>query len=369
MPDRIDPAATSGLAGAFDLSAFDGPVDRRASRAFFDSDDPAVVRLGQRIMGRHRRLRLFAIIGVFAFLAGPAMYWYLLSNGIHRQEFARPEAVLVVLEFALTFGGLLSIVLYAIEPRRANGKHEYRIARFAEANGFAFSPLKESAGHDGMLFANGTGHQRWMIVRADLAGRPVEFGNLFSRYADRSGTRHRRGYIAMRLPAGLPRMIIVKRENPYLPLTIPRYPHADDLVDVGQGRAFRLYAPAGAAFVARVLFTPDLVALFSGLAKRYTIEITGDTLFLTRLRPISTASARQWRRQLADVEALARSVGASSVWQVMRSQPKRFLPRLPEIRLQRPVWTSPMFVWLVVGGILGISALISLLALLPRMLS
>lgn len=229
--------------------------------------------------------------------------------------------------FSLVGGGALSIVLFLVELRRSGVQRAYRIARFDDDNGFRFSQLKNSAGYSGMLFTHGVGYHRWMIVSGDFAGRSVEFGNLA--YTEIHGRRNQcqLGYIAMRMPARLPKMVITKRENPIFASTLVQYPHKSNRVDVGQGRAFRLYVPAGAESVAESLSTPETVALFSRLARRYSIEIVGDMIFLTRSRRVSRASARLWRRQLGDVTQLARALNASEVWQFMSNQPKRFLQR------------------------------------------
>ncbi|MBP2435578.1 hypothetical protein [Microbacterium amylolyticum] len=202
-----------------------------------------------------------------------------------------------------------------------------------------------------------------MIVNATLAGRRVEFGNLsYIETSGRSASRQR-GYIAMRLPARLPRMVIIKRESPYFPLTIPFFPHSNAAVDVGQGRAFRLYVPDGAEFIARALFTPETTRLFARLAKRYSMEIVGDTILLTRFRPVSTGSTRQWRRQLGDMTDLAAAVNRSTVWQLMRRQPKRFVQRLPEIRLHF-MSRSPMLAAFFILGVILAFIVLSILAII-----
>lgn len=65
----------SSSSDAFDFSAFDGRTDRQAVRAFFDSDDPRIVQLEDLLAGRLRRLRAFAIVGVFAVIVGLFLYW------------------------------------------------------------------------------------------------------------------------------------------------------------------------------------------------------------------------------------------------------------------------------------------------------
>ncbi|MGO1629867.1 MAG: hypothetical protein ACTH0V_00455 [Microbacteriaceae bacterium] len=341
----------------YDFSAFDGPFDRAAAKEFFDSDDPRIVRLEDLLTGRLGIYRIAAIVGIVTIPIGLVLF------------FTLPEEEGDRLPNTLIGGGVLTIIMFLWELRRSSAKWAYRIARFADANGFAFSHLEDSARYEGMLFTHGTGHHRWMAVNATLAGRRVEFGNLsYTETSGRSAFR-RRGYVAMRLPGRLPRMVITKRENPYFPLTIPFYPHPHEAVDVGQGRAFRVYVPEGAEFIARELFTPETTRLFARLARRFSMEIIGDTLLLTRFRQVSTGNARQWRRQLGDMAELARAMNGSGVWSLMRRQPKRFLQGLPEIRLHFMSGSPVLATFAMLGVILAISAVICAVLFLPRMLT
>lgn len=341
----------SAFSERFDLSALKAPVDRRSARAFFDSDDPRIIHLEDLLKGRLSFYRIAAIVAVVAIPLGFVLHVTL------------PEGEGDRLPHTLIGGGMITIIMYLWELRRSSPGRAYRIARFADANGFAFSHLEDSARYEGKLFTYGTGHQRWMIVNATLAGRRVEFGNLsYIETSGRSASRQR-GYIAMRLPARLPRMVIIKRESPYFPLTIPFFPHSNAAVDVGQGRAFRLYVPDGAEFIARALFTPETTRLFARLAKRYSMEIVGDTILLTRFRPVSTGSTRQWRRQLGDMTDLAAAVNRSTVWQLMRRQPKRFVQRLPEIRLHF-MSRSPMLAAFFILGVILAFIVLSILAII-----
>lgn len=353
MPARL---ATSDLADVYDYSAFDGPRNN-AAKVFFDGDDPRLVRLEDLLKGRLGIYRVAAIVGCVAIPLG-----FLLHLTLPEEEGDR-------LPNTLIGGGVLAIVMLLWELRRSSAKRAYRTARFADANGFAFSHLEDSAGYEGMLFTHGTGHHRWMAVNATFAGRRVEFGNLsYTETSGRSAFR-RRGYVAMRLPARLPRMVITKRESPYFPLTVPLYPHPDEAVDVGQGRAFRVYAPDGAEFIARELFSPEMTDLFARLARRFSMEIIGNTLLLTRFRQVSPGNARQWRRQLGDMTELAAAMNGSGVWSLMRRQPNRFLQRLPEIRLHFMSGSPVLATFAMLGLILASSAVICAVLFLPRMLT
>lgn len=324
---------------AVDLRAFDEPVDRRAARAFFDSDDPAVVQVEDQVMARHRRLRVLVIVSFVVCLVGIVLWSSLPEDGDDR------------LAFTLTFGGLLGAVTSFVELRRSSAPRAYQVARFASDNGFAFSYLQDSAGYEGMRFVNGEHHQRWLTVNGRVGGKPVEFGNLTFAL---NRTR-RLGYIAMRLPAHLPTMLITARSNPLLTLALPEYPARENLVDVGAGRRFRVYASAGAEHVVRALCTPEAVTALAALAKRYTIEIAGDVLFLYRRGDAVTARGRRWKEQIDDVEALARVLDSSQVWPLMRAQSSRFLRSLPAMR-QHFVTRSPIAMALIIVAVVVLVA-------------
>ena len=217
-------------AAAFDLTAFEAPLDRAASREFFAMEESGAASAEEHIMVRHRTFRIAAVVALVAIAAGLALWWWEVDIGEER------------LVPTLIGGGLLTLITSAVVLKRSGAPRAYQISQFAHANDFSFDRLMDSAGYEGMPFRYGREHRRWMVVSGVIGGRPVEFGNLaFVEPTTMKNIPRRCGYIAIRLPARLPQMVLNSGHSSILfGFTLPEPPHRDHELDVGAGRAFRL---------------------------------------------------------------------------------------------------------------------------------
>lgn len=234
------------------------------------------------------------------------------------------------LSFLLIGAGVVGAPSCVVFLKQASPAKASRISRFAGDNGFEFEALKDSAGYQGSNFKIGDAQRRLLVVTGKIDGHRVEFGNLSFRFEGRRSPWAVPGYVAIRLPERLPHIIVRSSRRSLSRVTYS--PSAQDQVEVPGGDALRVYAPAGAEQAVGALFTTQVSELFSRLSHRYGIEIVGDVLFLYSRWPVSTGSGRTWGRILADVADVCELIGASRVWDLMRTRRRSYLKGLPEIR-------------------------------------
>lgn len=331
-----------------DLAPLTARVERSTAYNALDAadDDGAA---GE-VAGMRGMYRVVAGTGIAAIIVGIVL-WLVVPDGSD----ARAVTTLIVGGSGVLITGFVLLVRSA--PSRA-----YRIARFAERNGLAFTWLRRSPGYEGMPFAFGNSHRRWMIVSGRRGGRPIEIGNLSFTEGEWRRYGRRCGYVAIRLPGRLPHMILdAGHSNGLLGMTLPQEPRRDQQLDVGAGRAFRLYVAEGAQTFARALFTPDAVSGFVELAKRYDVEILGDCLFLYSRTAASTTSPRRWLAQLEAIDTLGRAIPGWAVWDLVRSVRKGSIARIPRLAMGKVRTGSLLLGIVVVVVLLAITALIVVL--------
>lgn len=267
---------------------------------------------------RERSTRLVAVVGcVLAALVG-VMLLVLGLQGWNR------------LTFLLVSAGVVGVPTGVVTLWQVSRSAAARISRFADDNGWTFDALKASPGHAGSTFRMGTRQERRMVVTGEVHGYPVELGNLRYYVTPYRALPVLPGYVAVRLPARLPHVVMTSRS--VLRLRVGFHPRPEDRLELGPDTALRVYARAETAHVVRGMLTADALGVLTRLSHRYCIEIVGDAMFLHARWPVSTGSGRRWRRTFADVAALCDLLDASPVWSVLRRQPRRALSSLPRLR-------------------------------------
>lgn len=319
MPDRTRNVDDIDVA-ALTLRASNHAIAERFGPAA--GEEPSVA---AHVDSRRSMFRTFAVLGAVLVAIGVAIIVVDTVTGFDGAVWDGSLAVVA---------GLTAGIAGVAAMRRMSPETAYRIARFAEANGLSFQRWKGGAGYAGMPFTYGHGHNRFLVLNGRRKGRPVELGNLSFLEGTGRYMWRRCGYIAIGLPHALPHMILDARHSQaLLGLTLPHPPHQDHHVDVGAGRAFTLATVEGAEPIARALFTPDVVALFARLAKRFDMEIKGDRLFLYSRRDVSTGSVERWRETMSMVDDVAGSVSTWPVWPVVRGM--RGVTEYPPMRVSR----------------------------------
>lgn len=287
----------------FDLSAFDA-----ASRG------PRVALPDELRVPRRTWLITF-VLSLAAGLVGVA----LLVLGL--QDWNRPTTLLVL-------AGVLSAT---IVPRlmRTSPATASRILRFADDNQLTFDALKDGPGYAGSAFTMGHSHRRLMVVKGWMHGHRVEIGNLSYRIASRAHLVEP-GYVAIRLPARLPHVVMTSM--PALRMRLGIVPRAEDRIALDADGPLRVYTPHETTLAVQPMLTAQAVETLTRLSRRYCIEILDDVLYLHARRSLSTGSARRWRTTLADVAEVCDVLDASPIWQVMRTRPKRASASMPRLQ-------------------------------------
>src|SRR5699024_10580785 len=127
-------------------------------------------------------------------------------------------------------------------------KRQFRLDRFARANGLRFHPGFNNPQLPGMLFSIGRQRKSQLLLRGDQP-RFVEFGNY--RYTTGSGknsTTHTWGYIAVKLDAPLPHLVLdAEGNNSFFGSNLPIGLKKDQRLSLEGDfdKHFSLYAPVG----------------------------------------------------------------------------------------------------------------------------
>ncbi|WP_394551591.1 hypothetical protein ACDF64_12040 [Agromyces sp. MMS24-JH15] len=228
-----------------------------------------------------------AAVGVFAFaLLGGTLIGFLGADPNPFFTFALVAAI-------LTFPGVL--VFSAVATRRRLLDRRLRIDRFAASQGYAYAE-GGTVRFPGIVFAQGGGRTVTEHVRS-VAGREVEAGNY--RYTTGNGkseTTHFWSYVAIRLDAPLPHMVLDATSNDTwgssLPTAIGRAQRLE--LEGDFDRSFRLYVPDGYERDALYVFTPDLMALLIDHAAQDDLEIVDDWMLCYRQGTADLADRRWW---------------------------------------------------------------------------
>lgn len=212
----------------------------------------------------------------------------------------------------------------------ARGVRRYRLAELADDNGWIYEPFPDSAHPPGMLFT--TGDRTTVLDSMRRIGSAAwEAGTLeYLIDADESSKTRRWGFLACRLAAPLPHIVLDAVGNnglwktSNLPLALARDQRLS--LEGDFDRHFTLYCPTGYERDALYLFTPDIMARFIDLGGADAdisadVEIVDDWLLIYLPREIVTLDAADWEWVEATSAALTVKLDQWARWRDERSLP------------------------------------------------
>ena len=328
---------------ALHTSPLTDPVDRAGLREYRARLPPSL------------RPSILPIVGIV--LAGGILI--LFAGGLRGERLPEPGQWIASVPY-LAIPAIL--ILSAVRSlRKRNGHRQYRLFRFANANGLGYEPLSGPLAWPGMIFdagKNAAGH--------DLVHGPdgLVVGNY--RYVTGSGKQrrvHLWGFAALRLGTELPHIVLDAKSNnsvlgsSNLPSPFDR---AQRLGLEGDfDRYFALLCPAGYESDALYLFTPDIMARFIDHAAEFDVEIVDDRLYLYSRRDLSTLDPETWVWLWATLDALADKIARWERWRdgrlgsttVIASEGAQTIVRPPRgvAPAGRRLHRKSHWIWVVIG--------------------
>lgn len=280
----------------FDARPLTDPVDASAVRAF-------AAELRSRPTGGIGASTIIGIVAVaiVAVVMLPVLISVVLSLASFGDSPASAAIPLVLIALLLAAAG----VMIWLGVRNAQTTR-YRLHRFAQTNGMTYEPKVVDPPLPGMIFHLGRGRQSTDLIRGTRP-RFVEFGNYqYTVQSGKNSTTYRWGYVAVKLDAPLPNIVLdAKGNNGFgsnLPASFQRSQRLSLEGDFDQH--FTLYCPEGYERDALYLFTPDIMARFIDNAAELDVEIVDDWLFLYTQRKVSTLDPDTWAWLFGTVGAL-----------------------------------------------------------------
>jgi hypothetical protein len=186
-----------------------------------------------------------------------------------------------------------------------------RLVRFADANGFTFSPRDATPSYPGMIFRIGR-QQQALDHLMRRAPRFLDIGNF--RYTTGSGKNKKTrtwGFMALHLDRRVPHMLLDAKANNFLGSNLPAHFSKDQVLSLEGDfdQHFTLYCPREYERDALYVFTPDLMALLIDEAGAFDVEVIDDWMFVYSQVPLRMGDAAPLMRMLRIVD----TVGAKTV--------------------------------------------------------
>lgn len=216
------------------------------------------------------------------------------------------DLVIVVLVLAVWLAGTVWLRRWAKRPPSPRARlAEWRQSLTALANGY------ESRPSDGPTFRSLiTAGNRRAREYPRFVAHGIEFGNIVHGSARSAGWH----YLAVRLPAPLPHLILDATTNNGLRSDLPTG------VDRGQrislegdfDRWFQVYAPERYGVDARYVLTPDVMAALVGTAAYYNVEIVDDHLVFFSQPTADFTAPAPWLAVAAILDDPARRLAATA---------------------------------------------------------
>lgn len=210
-----------------------------------------------------------------------------------------------------------AVILLGVMNRRYNAERRYRLHTFATANGMSYQPTQHDPKLPGMIFDFGTNPLATDIIRG-TSPRRVEFGNFrHTINAGKSQVIRRWGYIAIKLDAPLPHIVLDAKQNDLLfSSNLPYIFRKDQQLRLGGefDQHFTLYCPPQYEVDALYLFSPDIMARFIDDVAVLDVEIIDDWLFCYSKRPFTTLDPMTWTWLFSVTGALLDKLDQWSRW-------------------------------------------------------
>ncbi|SIN79122.1 hypothetical protein [Agromyces cerinus] len=359
---------TASTATRLDTTALEERIDRAALTAFRNRLPPSI---------RPNVAAIFWPTGLLLVAALVLLVFWtsllgddLLSPSDPGEGFAAWFLLLPYLGFVA-----VSAVLVVRALVRRTGRRQYRLHRFAAANGMTYAPVQPGPALPGMIFTpSGTALASDVLARG---GRhPVSIANHRSTTGEgKSRERHRWGYVAVRLPVSLPHIVLDAKGNNALgrrnlPVEFARSQRLRLEGDFDQ--YFELYCPDGYETDALSLFTPEVMAGFIDSVAELDVEIVDDHLFLYSRKDLSTLDPATWRWLFSVVDALIEQVvrwerwrderlGATHVTQAIGEAPVIHRPPPGVAKQGRRLTPRVEWLWIVAGllvFLIGVASII-----------
>ena len=280
----------------FDAGPLTDPVDPAAVRAFAaeararGTQGPAI----STIIG-------VVVAVVVALVLVPTVVTVILSLASFSDSPGAAAIPLVLIGLVLAAIG----IMFWLGWRNARDTR-YRLDRFAHANGMSYEARVADPPLPGMIFSLGRSRLATDLVRGSTP-RFVEFGNYqYTVQSGKNSTTYRWGYVAVKLDAPLPNIVLDATGNNGFGSNLPASFQKEQRLSLEGDfdQHFTLYCPAGYERDALYLFTPDIMARFIDNAAQLDVEIVDDWLFLYTQRKVSTLDPATWAWLFGAVGAL-----------------------------------------------------------------
>lgn len=169
---------------------------------------------------------------------------------------------------------------------------EWRRTLTALANGFQPRPA-EAAPFRSLITSSSVGVRAFPRFVGAGAARPVEFGSLKARGPGATEWH----YIAVRLPAPLPHLVLDSTANDRRGSDLPAWVDRGERLSLEGDfdRWFRVYSPVAYGADALYVLTPDLMAALIDHASAYNVEIVDEMLVFFTSPGVDFLAADPWQ--------------------------------------------------------------------------
>jgi hypothetical protein len=294
----------------FDVAPLESPVDPAEAARFRRSPEG---RAGLRTMGRE------------AVLA--AVMWGVVALGIEflivvmpAMTFAMGGLPFVAIAIVLVAGPLLAWpmvrwILRRVRRERPPGlvERRLRIQRFAEANGFRYTPWVPRPPAIASVMTTGSDRLVWdRLTSPSLQVGNYRTGDQYNTAVAPDGW----GYIALRLRRRVPHLLLLPKHTRRLSAraVVPVRGDQAMRLEGDFDRHFTLYAPSGYERDALYVITPDLMARLIDTVPGAIVEALDEQVTISLPRPFDLADPAQW----AQIERLVATIGAKAARQTRR---------------------------------------------------
>jgi hypothetical protein len=230
--------------------------------------------------------------------------------GVAGQTALELAVVLVAGALALWACRLMADALRRDARLRTNWRRMYRLTRFARDNGLAYEAEAKNPHRTGTIFDAGVKRSAFDIISAGPASN-FEIGNYqYGGHWNRERVLRRFGYFRIKLPRGLPHIVLEARRNrrSFGRSNLPWQFRPTQVLSLEGDfdRHFTLHVPAGYEQDALYLFTPDLMVLFIDRAADYDVEIVDDWMYVYSPTFFRMLDPNTYERVFAVLETVGR---------------------------------------------------------------